>query len=199
MKTLGHAVALGFFILVSLVFGSSPALAQGLTCGTSTSNAGLACNCLSGMNPYQRPGIGQSYCCGWVRNDACFAQDPGTGPVDPFITGGVTSEFFEDLNPLLIGGGNSLEETAPSAYAGSLSTPGGVITRFLQFAFPVAGVILFVMITWGGFEMILGASEKKSLDAGRQRITAAIVGFLLLFSSYWLTQIVSYVFGVVIL
>jgi hypothetical protein len=102
----------------------------------------------------------------------------------------VTSETFRNLNPLYIGN---------SEYKTQLSTPRGIISRALTFAFPLGGIILFVMIVWGGFEMLSGAATKKSLDAGRERVTAAIIGFILLFSSYWIVQIVEAVFGVRIL
>lgn len=102
----------------------------------------------------------------------------------------VTAETFRNLNPLYIGN---------SEYRTQLSTPRGIISRALTFAFPLAGIILFVMILWGGFEMLSGAATKKSLDAGRERVTAAIIGFILLFSSYWIVQIVEAVFGVRIL
>ncbi len=73
------------------------------------------------------------------------------------------------------------------------------INRALTFLFPVAGMILFVLITWGGFEMMLGAASKKNLDAGKQRVTAAVIGFLLLFSTYWIVQIIEEVTKVNIL
>lgn len=97
------------------------------------------------------------------------------------------SGVFEELNPLKGGG-----------LAGTLNSPGAIVSRILLFAFPLAGLILFVMIVWGGFEMIMGATS-KGMEAGRQRVTAAIVGFILLFSSYWIMQIIQYVFGMVIL
>ena len=54
------------------------------------------------------------------------------------------------------------------------------------------------MISWGGFEVLMGSGDSGKVQAGKQRVTAAIVGFLVLFSSYWLIQIVEAVFGVVI-
>ncbi len=55
------------------------------------------------------------------------------------------------------------------------------------------------MIVWGGFEILTGAATKKSVDAGKQRITAALLGFLLLFATYWIGQLLEVVFGIVIL
>ena len=55
------------------------------------------------------------------------------------------------------------------------------------------------MLSWGGFEMLTGAADPKAQEAGKQRITAAIIGFLLLFASYWLAQLVQAIFGISIL
>jgi hypothetical protein len=47
--------------------------------------------------------------------------------------------------------------------------------------------------------MMMGAADTKSFDAGKQRVTAAVIGFVLLFCSYWIAQIVQFIFGVTIL
>lgn len=94
---------------------------------------------------------------------------------------------LDEFNPLHI---------AQSPLADELSTPRGILSQVLAYAFPLAGLILFVMLVWGGFEILSGATTKKSLDAGKQRITSAIVGFLLLFSSYWIMRVVEIIFGV---
>lgn len=104
-----------------------------------------------------------------------------------FTQTGVTNATFDELNPL---------KTSGSEQAQQLSTPGGIISRVLEFAFPIAGLILFVMIVWGGFEILTGAADKKSLDAGKQRISAAIIGFVLLFVSYWIIRIIEEVLGI---
>ena len=89
--------------------------------------------------------------------------------------------------------------TEGSPKADRFSNPGGVLTEILlNYAFPIAGMILFVMLLWGGFEIITSATSGKK-DAGRQRITSALIGFLLLFCSYWIAQIIEGVFGVSIL
>jgi len=123
----------------------------------------------------------------------CFVRvayaDPGMEKID-----------LTKVDPLQIGGSdNAIIKMDRSNAATDLSTPGGILSRSLTYAFPIAGTILFVMILWGGFEMISGATESKSLEAGKQRITAAAVGFLLLFASYWITQLLQIVFNISIL
>ncbi len=94
---------------------------------------------------------------------------------------------FNKFNPLVI-------DQSPNA--NTFNSPGGVITKALDYAFPIAGMILFVMILWGGFEMLSGATSAKGKDAGKQRITAAVIGFVLLFVSYWMAKLLELIFGI---
>lgn len=86
-----------------------------------------------------------------------------------------------------------------AAKATMFSTPRGIISQLLPYLLTFGGLILFVMLIWGGFEMLTGAANPKAQDAGKQRITAALIGFILLFSSYWLAQLVQTIFGISIL
>jgi len=116
-------------------------------------------------------------------------------PATLAITAGdeVTKDVIDSLNPLI-------QESTDSALTEQLSTPGGIISRFLgNFAFPIAGLILFVMLIWGGIEMMAGSATSKSVDAGKQRITTALLGFLLLFASFWIARILEMMFGIKIL
>ncbi len=110
-----------------------------------------------------------------------------------------SNETFDAVNPLLIGGGDDIDDQEESQYANQLSTPGGIISRALTFIFPLAGLLLFALLVWGGFEMLAGSPTKKSMESGKNRITAALAGFFLLFAAYWIWQIVEVIFGVAIL
>lgn len=125
-----------------------------------------------------------------VKPSAALAQSTGPGDVPLNPTSTLTAEDLDQLNPLVLY--SDIEDD-------DLTTPGGIITRVLRFAFPIAGLILFVMLVWSGFEILGGATEKKSIEAGKQRATAAVVGFGLLFMSYWFVQVLEVVFGVTIL
>lgn len=102
----------------------------------------------------------------------------------------VTSDVLDSFDPLKVAG---------SPHAAELSTPGGIISRALTFAFPIAGLALFVMIVAGGLQILAGATNAKSLEEGKKRVTMAIVGFLILFASYWIAQILEIIFGIKIL
>jgi hypothetical protein len=130
------------------------------------------------------------FCC--QTGTACPAITVEDGEVKPTLNifDGPTAETMKFLNPL---------NMFNSPYAEQFSSPAGIINRALRFAFPLAGLILFVMIVWGGFEILSGASSKKSLDQARQRIFSAVIGFGLLFVSFWIIQIVEYIFNLAIL
>jgi hypothetical protein len=78
-------------------------------------------------------------------------------------------------------------------------TIGAVLTALLPYLYTFGGMILFAMIIWGGFEMLAGAQETKAQEAGKQRITAAAIGFVLLFVSYWLAQLLEVILNINIL
>lgn len=181
-------------ILASVIFlGSKQPVSaqpgpQQISCGSIATGSNVVCGCHGGTFESFTIDGNPMKCCGWVVDNKCTAtsQNPDISAVK-----GPDAAFFDTLNPLVI---------SNSPYTADLSTPGGIISRVLLFLFPLAGLILFVMIVWGGFEILAKASEsKKALDAGKNRITAAIVGFLLLFASYWLVQIAEVIFGITIL
>ncbi len=77
-------------------------------------------------------------------------------------------------------------------------TPGHILSVLIKnIIFPAAGLLLFLLIVYGGFTIVQGSTmgNDSVVAAGKQRVTAAVVGFLLLFSSYWLWQIVELALG----
>jgi len=146
--------------------------------GSCVDNTG---NTISGANACER------------NSTVCCTTTAACGDVFPIenIIKGPSNAFFDALNPL---------KTAGNPEVGAqLSTPGGIVSRLLQFLFPLSGLVLFVMIIWGGFEILTKSSQgTKAIEAGRNRITAAIIGFLLLFATYWIAQIIEVIFGIVI-
>lgn len=106
------------------------------------------------------------------------------------IFAGPNAATFAALNPLTIAG---------SRFASQFSSPAGILNRAILFIFPLSGLLLFLMLVWGGFEIVQNAHNQKGLQAGKQRITAALIGFGLLFGSFWIVQIIEYIFGLAIL
>jgi hypothetical protein len=52
------------------------------------------------------------------------------------------------------------------------------------------------MLLAGGFTMLSSASNPEAADKGKQQITTALIGFIIIFAAYWIVQIVEIVLGV---
>jgi hypothetical protein len=77
-----------------------------------------------------------------------------------------------------------------------LSTLPGIINALTPYFLIIAGLILFGMLIMGGFEFLTAATDPKQAEKGQQRITTAVVGFLIIFTAYWVTQIIQVIFGI---
>jgi len=76
-----------------------------------------------------------------------------------------------------------------------LTTIGGTVGTFLNYAIVIGGLIFFVMILWGGFGILTGAGDPKGQESAKKRISAAAIGFAVLFISFWVMQILQIATG----
>jgi len=87
-----------------------------------------------------------------------------------------------------------------SAQGSNFTTMGGLVSVVVQNAFVIAGVIAFVLLVVGGFGIIVGAGgDPKQLEKGKQAITAAVIGLIVVIGSFWIVQIIQYLTGVTLL
>ena len=65
----------------------------------------------------------------------------------------------------------------------------------------LSGVVLFFLIIAAGFGILRGAGsgDKQQTAQGKQAITYAIIGFLIIFASYWIIQLIEAITGLKIL
>lgn len=75
------------------------------------------------------------------------------------------------------------------------SSLGSIISTAIPFVFAFAGIGLLLMLLGAGFSFLTSAGDAKKLEAAKQRLTYAVVGFLIIFVAYWLVQIAGVVFG----
>ena len=76
---------------------------------------------------------------------------------------------------------------------------GELVTELLPYILWVAGLGLLLYLVLGGFEILTSEGNPEKMAQGRAKITQAIAGFLIIFSAYWLTQILELVFGIQII
>jgi hypothetical protein len=72
----------------------------------------------------------------------------------------------------------------------------GIIGSLLPLLFVLAGIILLFMLIFGGFTLLTAATNPDRAQKGKQILTMALGGFLLIFTSIWIAQIIGFVFGI---
>lgn len=87
---------------------------------------------------------------------------------------------------------------SPYGDSAGLST---LVSSILSTAVAVAGIILLILLIFGGISIIMGAgkSDAQQVEQGKKAATAAVVGFIIIFAAYWIIQIVELVTGIKIL
>ena len=85
--------------------------------------------------------------------------------------------------------------------AKTFPTVGKLISTIIPNVYVLAGLLLLVLLIFGGLNVIMGAGQNdpKKAEQGKKAVTYAIVGFLLIFTSYWIIQIIEVITGVDIL
>jgi hypothetical protein len=77
-------------------------------------------------------------------------------------------------------------------------TVSSLVNVILPNVYILAGVLFFILLIFGGLGVIMGAggSDPKKTEQGRQAVTMAIIGFGLIFISFWIVQIIGAITGV---
>lgn len=72
---------------------------------------------------------------------------------------------------------------------------GGMVSYFLPKALLVAGIIFFILVIIAGFGMIAsgGSEDAQAKEKAKSYLTYAVVGLIIVFSSYWILGIINYV------
>jgi hypothetical protein len=78
-------------------------------------------------------------------------------------------------------------------------SPTTLFNSILPNVYVIASIILLLYLVAGGFMMITAASSAEQAQKGQQAVTNAIMGFLIIFGSYWIIQVIQIVTGVPIL
>ncbi len=85
-------------------------------------------------------------------------------------------------------------------FLSNLTGVGTLVSILLANAFVIAGIVFVLLIIFGGIQMISGAGKSpQEVARGREIILAALVGFIIIFVSYWIVRLIERSFGVNIL
>lgn len=70
--------------------------------------------------------------------------------------------------------------------------PGAFIKKFVTFGAGLAGGIAFLLILFGGFQVMTSTGNPEKLNAGKELVVSAIAGLLLVIFSIFLLKIIGY-------
>ncbi|MGD8744555.1 MAG: hypothetical protein PVJ52_03110 [Candidatus Woesebacteria bacterium] len=79
---------------------------------------------------------------------------------------------------------------------GEKATIADIISGLLLYLFPIVGLLLLLYLIYGGYALLTSAGEPKKVAQAKGVITTALIGFAIVFISYWIIQIVQIILGV---
>ena len=86
-------------------------------------------------------------------------------------------------------------------FLSNLTDVGKLVSIIVSNAIIIAGIIMLFMIVLAGISMIGGAQSgnPQKVAQGKQTATIALIGFIIIFISYWIIRIVEVITGLKIL
>ena len=99
--------------------------------------------------------------------------------------------FLDDITP-------PADPMAPLYPITSLKI-GTIITRLFPLIFTITGILLLIYLLLGGFQLMFAAGEPKKVQGAWGKITNAVIGFVIIFIAYWLTQLIGKIFNIEII
>ncbi len=81
---------------------------------------------------------------------------------------------------------------------GKTQSLGSLLSTVMNVGLVVGSVILLFLLIGGGLQIIAGAgnSDPKATAGGKQAVTWALIGFLIIFATYWLIRFLEIITGV---
>lgn len=73
------------------------------------------------------------------------------------------------------------------------NSPAFLVNLLVRNIFVIGGIIIFLLIFYAGFKFI--QDDTKGKDEAKKIIGAALVGMIIMFSAYWIVQIVGVLTG----
>lgn len=92
--------------------------------------------------------------------------------------------------------GTEKEITEPVGFKFKDANIGDIISALIPYIFTIAGLTLFILLIIGGFGFLTSGGNPDKVKAAQGKITSAIIGFVIIFVSYWLMRILEIIFGI---
>lgn len=72
------------------------------------------------------------------------------------------------------------------------TSPGGLFSSVLPVFIGFAGGLAFLLILFGGFQILVSAGNPEQLNEGRELVSSAVAGLLLIIFSVFLLKLIGY-------
>lgn len=78
---------------------------------------------------------------------------------------------------------------------------GKLISTIVSNAIVIAGVILLFLIVLGGIGIISGSGSNnpEKTEKGKKMLSSALIGFIIVFTAYWIVQLIGKLTGISLL
>lgn len=73
-----------------------------------------------------------------------------------------------------------------------------VVSVLLNIAFVIAGISLLILFIVSGIGLIssAGDSDPQKTEQAKKSITSAVIGFIVVFASYWIVKLIGQLVGI---
>lgn len=77
--------------------------------------------------------------------------------------------------------------------------PSDLFSRILLFAIAAGGLIFFVQLIMAGFNLLTAAGDPGKIQSATKGLTNALIGLIVVISTFFISQIIEAIFGLEIL
>ncbi|NMB84182.1 hypothetical protein GYA28_02730 [Candidatus Roizmanbacteria bacterium] len=72
---------------------------------------------------------------------------------------------------------------------------GDIVNKMTMFLLPLAGIILLFVLIWGGYDYMMSQGKPDKIKSAQAKITTGLIGFILLILAFFLTKLLTTIFG----
>ncbi len=92
-------------------------------------------------------------------------------------------------------GGQAIRGPLDVGQKGGEITVALIISRVTSFLIPLAAIILVFVMIWGGYDFLMSQGTPEKLKSGQAKMTAGLIGFVILVLAYFITNLLAKIFG----
>jgi hypothetical protein len=95
--------------------------------------------------------------------------------------------------------GADLDAINPPGFNYAGTGIGPLVTNVAIYIIYFAGFALTIYIVLAGFAILTSKGDEKAVAAAKAKLTYGVTGFLIIFTAYWVVQIVGKILGITII